>query len=75
MVLPRLPKSFQEATLLYTFTSDTTLHMRYRLPADMTRRYADFRRQADATRSADALRESFGDTYWYYYTFKPTATK
>ena len=75
MVLPRLPKSFQEATLLYTFTSDTTSQMRYRLPADMTRRYADFRRQADAVRSADALRESFGDTYWFYYTFKPTATK
>ena len=75
MVLPRLPKSFQEATLLYTFVGDTTSYMRYRLPADMTRRYADFRRQADATRSADALRESFGDTYWFYYTFKPTATK
>ncbi len=79
MVLPRLPKSFQEATLLYTFASDTTARIRYRLPADMTQRYAGFRRQAEAVRgdrqAADALRASYGNTYWYYYTFKPAATK
>ena len=79
MVLPRLPKSFAEATLLYTFVGDTTAQKRYRLPADMTRRYADFRRRADAARgnrqSAEALRDAFGDSYWYYFTFTSGATK
>ena len=45
----------------------------------MTRRYADFRRRADAARgnrqSAEALRDTFGDSYWYYFTFTSGATK
>ena len=79
MVLPRLPKSFAEATQLYTFVGDTTAQKRYRLPANMTQRYADFRRRADAARgnsqSGEALRDAFGDSYWYYFTFTSGATK
>ena len=78
MVLPRLPKSFQEATTLYVGVDDTTARKRYHLPADVTTRYADFRRRAGSARSnngaSEALREAFGDTYWYYFS-QPRATK
>ena len=73
-VLPTLLKSYQEAILLLS-EQDSVYVEKYDISESVIKRYNEFRRQVLTNRSdhaelPDLLKNSFGDTYWYYYMFK-----
>ena len=71
-VLPALPKSYQEAVIIFA-EQDPSQWELFDIPAPIIQRYNEFKRQVLANRGNTALptllRKSFGDTYWYYYMF------
>ncbi|MDR1407822.1 MAG: DUF6057 family protein [Tannerella sp.] len=72
--LPVLPKSFQEAVIIFT-EQDPDYWERFNVSESIIRRYTEFRQQVLANRQnpsalPNLLHRSFGDTYWYYFMLK-----
>ena len=72
-VLPVLPISFQEGIIILA-EHDQEYWTRFRLSKAVVSRFAEYKRQMIANRKSGAaagvLAQTFGDTYWYYFTFK-----
>jgi len=73
-VLPTLPESFQEAIVILS-EQDPSYLERYDISEPVINRYNEFRRQFLSNRNNSAMlpglmKNSFGNTYWYYYMFK-----
>ena len=72
-VLPRLPRSFQEAVIVL-FERDPAMWDVYGVSAAVVERFEGFRSRLQANRAkngmADIMRASHGDTFWYYMMFK-----
>ncbi|GHV08898.1 hypothetical protein FACS1894160_3930 [Bacteroidia bacterium] len=66
--LPNLPVSYQEALLL--FETDAQTLEKYRIPLDVVQRFESFKAQSSSkVNNPQVMIRSFGDTYWFYYTF------
>lgn len=72
-LLPVLPVSFQEAVIIYS-ESNPEAWETYHISPAVIKRFQSYRQQVIATRNsgnpANLLRNSFGDTFWFYYMFK-----
>lgn len=68
-----LPRSFQEAVILLA-EKDMDYWRRFNLSASVIQRFAGYRQMVLGNRNNPqlpfALRQSFGDTYWFYYIYK-----
>lgn len=72
--LPVLPASFQEAIIILN-EKDPEAWRNYRIPETTVRRFAEYKKQVLAHAGNQAalpglLRNSYGNTYWYYFMFK-----
>lgn len=71
-VLPTLPKSYQEAIIIFT-EQDPAQWERFNISEQVILRYNEYKKQVLANRGSAALpnllRAGFSDTYWYYYMF------
>jgi len=73
-VLPKLPKSYQEALIILS-EQDPSYWDKYAISATVIQRFMDFKRQILANKNNTSvlpglLKSSYGDTYWYYFMFK-----
>ena len=72
-VLPTLPVSFQEA-VFFLSEKNPDYWKRFDVPEMTVQRYAEFKKQMitgkNNTALSESMKRSYGDTYWYYYTFK-----
>lgn len=72
-VLPVLPKSYQEAVIVYT-EKNPEYRKRYGVSDAVLQRYAGYRKEVLANQNnvalAEIMQDVYGDTYWYYYMFK-----
>ncbi|GHT37288.1 hypothetical protein AGMMS49574_29900 [Bacteroidia bacterium] len=75
-VLPVLPRSFQEAVILLS-ENNPDIWKHYQLSEVVIQRFLEFKKQfIDANRSGNSgalkglLQRSYGDTFWFYFTFK-----
>jgi len=68
---PSLPKYYKEALTLYTHTRSTPAIVYHNEVLDAD--YADFqtleKRYSDASVRASYVRDTYGDTYWFYYFY------
>lgn len=72
-VLPELPLSFQQAAALLNENMPAN-RAKYILPSEVTKQFDAFRTTFNRNRGSSGLRATllryFGETYWYYFTFK-----
>ena len=72
-VLPSLPVSFQEAVILLA-EKDVDYWKRFNVSENVIRKFAGYRNLVVQNRNNPQLpqliKNSFGDTYWSYYTLK-----
>ena len=72
-ILPSLPVSFQEAVCLLS-EKNPDYWKRFDISEITVKRFAEFKNQIIAGKNnaalAESIKRSYGDTYWYYYTFK-----
>lgn len=73
-VLPKLPKSFQEAVITLSET-DPDYWKSFNISPAVMQRFAEYKKQVLANKNnAKALPglmyRAYGDTYWFYYMFK-----
>jgi len=74
IVLPSLPIHFQEAVII-AFENQPEMWVHYRITQYVVDRMMAWRNSMDTYRNNPNLlpgmmKQSFGDTYWYYYMFK-----
>lgn len=72
-VLPELPKSFQQAVIILN-EHQPEKWKDYKLSSETVKQFQAFRETFNRNRQSPYLRETmlrtFGNTYWYYFTFK-----
>jgi len=72
-VLPNLPKSIQEAVIIYS-ESDPSYWLKYGVSKEIINRFSSFKDLVLENKNNSALAVTvnryFGDTFWYYYMFK-----
>jgi len=72
-VLPALPKSYQEALIILS-EQDPSYWEKYNISSSVIQRFMEFKRQVLANKNSSALpgllKNSYGDTYWFYFMFK-----
>ena len=72
-VLPELPVSFQQAVVIINEKAPDNW-AKYHITPEVAKQFDAFRTTFNRNRQSAALRSTllryFGDTYWYYFTFK-----
>ena len=72
-VLPELPVSFQQAVVIINEKAPENW-AKYHITPEVAKQFDAFRTTFNRNRQSAALRSTllryFGDTYWYYFTFK-----
>ncbi|MDE7375278.1 MAG: hypothetical protein K2N16_00345 [Muribaculaceae bacterium] len=73
----RLPKHMQEAAVMYAYGNDLAIPASFAIDPAVTQRFAQFLQayntygETPPEQQLQIIKDSFGDTYWFYFFYAP----